>query len=246
MALGARDADGVGEVELALHVVVADCSPGVRQSAQPSRHITPELTKSIAFSAGLASLLSTIFSSSPSAHDQPAVGRRIACPEAQHADRGLGVAAGLHQPLQALRRQQRRIGIDHQHRPGVPLERGQRGLGRIAGAERLVLDRGRMRGEGRRDPVGARARPRRRPAPASAARRCPGHGAPSACRPPGCRTFGSDDFMRVPAPAASTTTAMGDFIGGPDATGPAVPQDVLRNIACTRTPTISSPAASTP
>jgi hypothetical protein len=36
----------------------------------------------------------------------------------------------------------------------MPLERGQRGLGRIAGSERLVLDRGRMRGEGRRDLVG--------------------------------------------------------------------------------------------
>ena len=67
----------------------------------------------------------------------------------------------------------------------MALERGQRGLGRIAGAERLVLDRGRMRGEGRRDLVGARARPRLRPAPASAVRHCPAHGAASACRPPG-------------------------------------------------------------
>ena len=29
-----------------------------------------------------------------------------------------------------------------------------------------------------------------------------------------CRTFGSDDFMRVPAPAARTTAAMGGFMGG--------------------------------
>src|SRR4051812_40480316 len=28
----------------------------------------------------------------------------------------------------------------------------------------------------------------------------------------GCRTLWSADFMRVPAPAASTTTAMGDFM----------------------------------
>ena len=28
----------------------------------------------------------------------------------------------------------------------------------------------------------------------------------------GWRTFGRADFMRVPAPAASTTTAMGDFM----------------------------------
>src|SRR6185436_2069509 len=28
----------------------------------------------------------------------------------------------------------------------------------------------------------------------------------------GCSTFGRADFMRVPAPAASTTTAMGDFM----------------------------------
>ena len=41
----------------------------------------------------------------------------------------------------------------------------------------------------------------------------------------GCSTFGSADFMRVPAPAASTTTAMGDFMVRSDAMGLAVPQD---------------------
>ena len=104
----------------------------------------------------------------------------------------------------------------------MALERAQRRLGGIAGAERPALDdrgmgregRGHLPGAGRHDADDPRGL---QPATFSSTWRTIGQPAS------GCRTLGIADFMRVPAPAASTTTAIGGFMAS-DATGLAVPQ----------------------
>ncbi len=96
--------------------------------------------------------------------------------------------------------------------PAWPLSASSARLGGMPGAQRLALHGRRMRGEGRGHVGGAGADHTDDPrglqrrgigqhvAPPWAG--WPGDGGPSA----------GADFMRVPAPAARTTTAMGDFM----------------------------------
>jgi hypothetical protein len=106
VAFGACDADRVGEVEFALHIVVADRFQefGDQRAVEAHHAGIDEVDRFFRRIGVLAldDLLELV-----TGHDQPAVGRRIARPKAQHADGGHRPTAGLHQPVQALRRQQR-------------------------------------------------------------------------------------------------------------------------------------------
>ena len=142
--------DGVGEIELALHVVVADRpQQGGDQRAVEAHHAgIAEIDRLLAL---VGVRLSTIFSSAPRCTiSRPyGVGSRAMKPSTPTAAFALRQAATRR--LQGRRRHQRRIGIDHQHRPAMSLERAQRRLGGIAGAERPALHGRRMRREGRGD-----------------------------------------------------------------------------------------------
>ena len=188
-------------------------APSSAAISAPSMHITPELQKSTARSAALASLLSTIFSSSPSSHDQPAVGRWDRArrsparrPRPWPCGRPRPAAAGWPSSPAAHRRTRPAPARDALSAPAARPWRHARCPAACfcttvgCGAKAV----GHVRGAGRdhaHDPARASV-------PPTLASTWRSMGQPAS----GCRTFGRADFMRVPAPAASTTTAMGDFM----------------------------------
>ena len=209
--------------------------------------MTPELQKSIAFSAASASRLSTIFSSIAVAHDQPAVGRRIAArrsparrprpwPCGRPATRRCRVAV----VMSGASAKTTSTG------PRWPLSAGSAALAACpvpSGLRWTTVGCGR---EGRGHVPGARRHHADDPGGLQPARHCPAHGAPSASRPadagPSAAPTSCACRPRRPAPPRRWAISCPS-----DATGLAVPQGgCAKESACIPMPTISSPAASTP
>ena len=238
--------DDVGEVVLALGVVVADRAQQLGDQRAVDAH-----------DAGIAEVDRLLRRrrrpcsrrSSPARRRARSAGRRA-------TDRAAGSPARRPRPWPCGRPRPAAAGvavvisgaspIDHQHRPGdVPRARAAPpwprrrcraaccctavGCGAKAAGHRL--------GPGRDHADD----PRRASARATLSSTWRTIGQPAS----GCSTFGSADFMRVPAPAASTTTAMGDFMAV-RCHGAGRPARCAKEIACIPMPTTSSPAASTP
>ena len=142
-----RHTDRVGEVEFALHIVVAEGAEQRRDQPAVDAHDAGIGEGDRSFCrVGVPALhdldqLAVL-------HDEPAVGRGIAGDEAQHAHRRPCPGAGRKQLAQAGRRHQRRIAEHDQDRPFVPVERLQGGPGRMSRSQWLALDHRRMGHEG--------------------------------------------------------------------------------------------------
>ena len=150
----ARDPHRIGQVELALHVVVADRTQQLRdQPAVDAHHAgIAEVDRAL---GGIGILALDDPDQFASLDDQATIGRWITRLEAQHADSRPGLAAGGNQLAEAFGRHQRRIAEHDQNRPVMALERPQGGPGGVPRAQRLVLHGRRMRREGPGHPGGA-------------------------------------------------------------------------------------------
>ena len=202
-----RDRDRIGEVELALAVVVADPLEDGRARVAGERHqaAVAEVDRAL---AGLASSSSRMATSSPPVEHQAAVAGRIVRPKAEHHD---GCAFGQRRRAcaQRLRPDQRRVAEDDQDIVGAARDRRFRRQHRMRGAAPLVLHEdlrfGRIAPRLRRHRSRVRARPRPPhavpPASRTASSTCASSDRPATA----CSTFGRDERMRVPSPAASTT-----------------------------------------
>jgi hypothetical protein len=148
VAIGPGDGHGVGEIELALHVVIADGAQQRRHQRTVEAHHAgiAEIDGPLRF-VGIATFDDPL--QHPAADDEPAVGRGIPRDESQHADSRPGLAALFDQALQCGRRDQRCVGVDDQNGPTMPLEGRQGRLGGVPRAAGPALDDGRMRGERR-------------------------------------------------------------------------------------------------
>ena len=150
----AGDPHRIGQVEFALHVVVADRAQQLRDQPAVDAHHAGIAEVDRAF-GGIGILALDDPDQFATLDDQATVGRRIARLEAQHADSRPGLAAGGNQLAEAFGRHQRRIAEHDQNRPVMALERPQGGPGGVPRAQRPVLHGGRMRREGPGHPGGA-------------------------------------------------------------------------------------------
>ena len=150
-----RHGDRVDEIIFALHIVVADAAQQSRQQRTIEAHHAGIAEIDVALGADRILALDDLLELAI-LQDEAAVRRRIGGAETQHADRSFLGSTGRKQGPHGRGRYQRRVAEHHQHRPAMALERTQRRLGRVPGAERLGLDHGRMRCKGRRHRLGAR------------------------------------------------------------------------------------------
>ena len=142
-------------------------------------------------------------------HD-PAQAGRVGHLGGEHGRRRARALVRLDQSGDGLRPQQRHVPVDHHDGAGGVGHRVQRDPHGVPGAELLGLeDRAGLRGDlgqvGAR-PGRRRARPPPRCGPRAAARPRPARGPAGYDRAAGAAPWAADDFIRLPSPAASTTT----------------------------------------
>ena len=180
------------------------------RSAPPAKAYRPALTSRIASSsarrvAGDLGLHDALDAAVGGAHDA-AVAARVRELHRGQRRRGAGLLVRGDHAGDRVRRDQRHVAVDHQHRRVVAVEqRGGRGH-RVAGPARLAPGRRprRPRAGARRAAAFGLSTTITRPAPAARAASS-GHriiGRPQI----GCRTLGSVERIRVPSPAARITT----------------------------------------
>ena len=216
----ARDADDVGQVELALGVVAADARRGGRAAWRAVDRHDAAVDSPIARSSGSRRRPRRCARAcrrrrERAGHRRPGSSGRIAAT----SDRRIGVRRRSASRRDKVSVVSSGVSPNSTSRSSIPpcgVRRPARaasaGAHRVAGAERRILhDALRRRDEtGRPPPSAARSRRRSPPAPAgrSAASRCAIIGRPAIW----CMILGIADFIRVPLPAARMMAAKPDWL----------------------------------
>ena len=201
----AADGHGVDQIKLAFPVGVADPLQDLQRLAAIERHHAGIAQRDRAFRRRGIRLLADIDQPSVLDH-QPAIAGGIGGAKAEHRDGG-PVPQRRAQPRKCFRRDQRGI-AEHDQKIVGAMQDGVAGRQhRMRGAEPLALDEGGRIGAnapglvGDGGMVGSDHHGERRAGSSGAA---PSTCASSDCPATGCSTFGIEDCIRVPSPAAST------------------------------------------
>ncbi len=133
-----RDLDSVGEVEFALGVVVADARKHAKQIVDPEGHDAGIAQPHAAFLGAGVLVLADGVQPAGAVREQAPVAGRIGRLEPEHRYTGALVEAGK-QLGERLGRQQRRIGIEHEHIARMARECFARGQHRVGGAALMLL-----------------------------------------------------------------------------------------------------------
>ena len=145
LAVGGQDRDDVGQVQLALVVLVGDPverrpQPVAADDVVPAVHLEQRALGVI----GVTELDDRLHGSPASAHDPPEVAAdRLGAVEREQRGRRARLAVRRHHRKQGLRLDQRVVGVHDQHVAGKSGQRLAAGQDGITGAARAVLDGGR-------------------------------------------------------------------------------------------------------
>ncbi len=205
ITVGARQLDGVGQIVLALGVVVANAAEKSGQVSHAEGDHAGIAQIDLAFAGTCVLVLADCDKLVLAVGDQPPVARRIAGAESQDCDAGAEIEAGA-KPGDRLGANERCVGVEHDHVAVMASNGASRGEDGVRGAALLGLDKDFAGGDfGLR-----RRRDRFHVRPDDGCDFCralrQGQHVASMERPATlCRTFGCADFIRVPLPAASTT-----------------------------------------